>query len=152
MSDASVATPSFLRHTSVTRSEIEEIEKILNLIDRNNQTLGTVSQWVLVWTRIRDLSLNLCLNDLYSHPDIKAPLEQLLIESRSVGLKLLGLCGQMSIPQEQLKLVVNCDYDSLSACIDFLNDKLIQWFDLSLSEADAKKVWELVLSEPERCV
>jgi len=125
----------------VTPEEIAHIEKILTFIDLKNATLANVSQWLLLWSDVRDFS------DRYaqSSEDVKAKVanafKSMLERFIQIGKRIGSVTRRFDFPSEEIIRATGCDMDSFDACIEFLNDTMIQWFDTSLTEEMVREIW-----------
>ena len=128
--------------TQVTPEEIAQVEKILTFIDLRNGTLGTVSQWLLLWSEVRDLSIRYAQAPEAERANVSHVFKNLLERFIQVGKRIVFTVAKLDFPTEQIVQATGCDLDSFSACIEILNDKLIQWFDPSVSEKTVKAIWD----------
>jgi hypothetical protein len=140
------------RLPEVTREEIAITERILQSIDLNNQVLASVSQWVLVWQNVRELSFRMEASSKAAQEAVVRPFKRLLIESIHVGKRLVELVDSLRIPAEQMTYATGCSRGSVVACVALLQDILEGQFGKSVSLDLVKEVWAEFSREPDAVV
>src|SRR5205807_23214 len=86
----------------VTREEIVQTERLLNLIDLNNAVLANVSQWILVWGGFRDLSVRFSRSSETTRSALSKDFKSLAAEIKRIGDRLIDFIRSLNIPSETL--------------------------------------------------
>jgi hypothetical protein len=136
------------RLPEVTREEIAVTERILQSIDLNNQILASVSQWVLVWQNVRDLSLRIEASEDTARKTVAAPFKRLLKESIHIGKRLVELVDSLGISAEHLTSATGCSRKSVIACVALLQDIFERHFGEPVSLELVREVWAEFSGEP----
>jgi translation initiation factor 2B subunit (eIF-2B alpha/beta/delta family) len=132
----------------ITNAEIAQVERLLVHIAKNNTVLGNAAQWLLAWTAIRDVSHTITRAHVKMAPELAPKYKRLLNNAIAMGEKSVGDIQESQISAESLILATGCDVESINACISFLRDQRIQWFDESVSESEVFKIWKGTPREP----
>jgi hypothetical protein len=140
------------RIAKVTREEIAVTERILQSIDVNNQILASVSQWILVWQNVRELSSRLDASTKASRHTVARPFKRLLIESIHVGRRLVELVDSLEISAEHLTYATGCSRKSIITCVELLQDIFERHFGEPVSLDFVKEVWSEFSGEPNAVV
>ena len=140
------------RLPEVTREEIAVTERILQSIDLNNQILASVSQWVLVWQNVRELSFRIEASPKATRKAVAGPFKRLLNESIHVGKRLMELVDSLQISSEHLTYATGCSRKSVLACVALLRDIFERHFGEPVSLDLERDVWEEFSGEPNPAV
>jgi len=131
----------------VTREEIACMERTLSFIDLKNSALANVSRWLLVWEGMRDLCHRYGLSPEEIRVDLADDFKALIKEVIKVGMKITELVDDLEIDSAQFLLATGCDSESVSSCIAFLENKIVQWFEPEPSEEIVSLVMESLRDE-----
>ena len=126
----------------VTPEEIAQVEKLLTFIDLKNAALANVSQWLLLWSEVRDLSDRYAQSPENLRKTVSDAFKNLLERFIQIGKMVASTVQRLDFSPQQIVQATGCDLESFDACIEFLNDKIIQWFDSSVSEARVAEIWD----------
>lgn len=140
MSTSTMNTPRASTN-QVTREEIAQIEKILTFIDLKNTALANVSQWLLLWSEVRDFSDRYAQSSDAIKANVGDDFKSLLERFIQIGKMIGSTLQKLHFSSEEIVRATGCDLESFDACIEFLNDKIIQWFDSSVSDARVLEIW-----------
>ena len=136
------------RLPEVTPEEIAITERILQSIDLNNQILASVSQWVLVWQNVRDLSFRIEASTKETQKTVAASFRKLLNGSIGMGDKLVDLVDTLGISAEHLSFATGCSRKSIVSCISFLRETLQSHYGKPVSLDLVREVWAEFSGEP----
>jgi hypothetical protein len=129
------------RLPEVTREEIAVTERILQTIDLNNQIVASVSQWILIWQNVRELSFRIEASPIEAQLNVAEPFRRLLNESIRIGNNLAGLAEKLEISAEHLSFATGCDPAGIAACVSLLEDMLEFHFGEPVSLDLVRAVW-----------
>ncbi len=140
------------RLPEVTREEIAVTERILQSIDLKNQIVASVSQWILIWQNVRELSFRIEASSKETQETVAEPFERLLKESIHSGKRLVELVDGLQISAEHLTYATGCSAKGVLACVALLQDILERHFGEPVSLALVMEVWAEFSGEPNAVV
>lgn len=130
--------------TLITRVEIDQVERMLKLIDLRNRNLSQVSQWLLLWDEVRDISFRFaCTTDAVRN-DVGEAFKNLLRSMKYSGSTLRDCTRKLEVSEQHFHISTDCDLRSFEACLEFLDDKIAQWFEPKFSADEVSAVWNQV--------
>ena len=136
----------------VTREEIAVTGRILQSIDLSNQIVASVSQWLLIWKNVRELSFRIEDSPIEAQQTVAESFKRLLNECIQIGKKLVDLVGNLEISNQHLSSATGCDTAGIAACISYLEDTLEFHFGEPVSLDFVREVWAQFPSEPNSVV
>ena len=125
----------------VTPEEIAVTARILQSIDLNNQIVASVSQWILIWQNVRELSFRIEDSPVETQEDVAESFRRLLDESIHIGKRLVEIVESLQISQEHLTEATGCSTKGVLACVSFLEDMLEFHFGEPVSPDLVREVW-----------
>lgn len=125
----------------VTPEEIATTARILQSIDLNNQIVASVSQWILIWQNVRELSFRIEVSPVETQEDVAESFRRLLDESIHIGKRLVEIVESLQISQEHLTDATGCSTKGVLACVSLLEDMLEFHFGKPVSLDLVREVW-----------
>jgi hypothetical protein len=129
------------RIPEVTPEEIAVTERILQSIDLNSQIVASVSQWILIWQNVRELSFRIEASPIETQQNVAESFRRLLNESIRIGNNLAGLVENLGISAEHLRFATGCNTAGIAACVSLLEDMLEFYFGEPVSLDLVREVW-----------
>lgn len=114
---------------TVTRNDIAQIEQLLGVGEMKSEK-PSLELWFSIWRDVQVLSKRFSNLPPKGRYIVCADFKELLISCINVGESLVSNGASSRI-----------ELGSALACIEFLKDKVIQWFDSSVSETTVQDIW-----------
>ena len=115
---------------------------MLKLIDLRNRSLSQVSRWLLLWDEVRDLSMRFACATEDIRKEVDEAFKNLLRSMRYSGSVLLECTAALEVSDQHFLISTDCDLRSFKACIEFLDDKISQWFEPAFSIDEIVDAWK----------
>ena len=131
-------------NTSITREEIDQVERMLKVIDLRIKTLNQATRWLLIWTAVQDLTVRFTCAPNPVRDAVSSRFDHLLRDMSFTGKEILGITTDLEVQESQFYYETGCDVQSFKACIQFIDDKITQWFAPKADHESMMSVWELV--------
>ncbi len=130
--------------TTITREEIDQVERMLKVIDLRHRSLQQATRWLLIWTAVQDLTVRFACSSLESRNAVASSFENLLRSLAYTGTQVLEITNSLELTASDFRLGTDCDLESFKACVYFIEAKIAQWFAPKADNESVLAVWEAI--------
>jgi len=117
--------------STLSEDDIQTIERILQLIDLKNGVLACVSNWFAAWRLAQEIAFDFEGVSPEIRQHFAKRFKEVIEKMRDQGnvLASMAVVDVLAITDDHFRLATGHYLDDLGACIAFLDDRLIQWFE-----------------------
>jgi len=131
-------------NTSITREEIVQVERMLKVIDLRFRAFNQATLWLGIWTVVQELTVKFTCAPNPVREAVSARFEHLLRDVAFTGKEILEISGMLEVKNELFHQETGCDVQSFQACVQYIDDKIFQWFGPKVDYDLLMGVWESV--------
>lgn len=128
---------------TVSAEDLVTVERILQLIDLKNGVLSCISNWFAAWRLTQEICFDFETLDQKSQCELAVRFKEVLSKMTDTGKSLteFAVIDVLAINDDHFRLATGHTLADLGACIAFLEDRLVQWFEIGQNNV-CDALWE----------